>query len=96
MIGVEFPLSEHSTLSRHLNEVEVDLPALPFKGPIHPVINSSGFKVLGEGEWKVWRHGAGKRRPWLNLQIGVDAAAGQIQAALAKGTEWGIYQRLLG
>ena len=35
-------------------------------------IDSTGLKVYGEGEWKVRKHGAGKRRTWMKLHIGTD------------------------
>jgi transposase len=67
----------------------VDLTVTPAKGPIHVVLDASGFKVYGEGEWKVRQHGVGQRRTWMKLHIGVDEATGQIVAALSTGTEWG-------
>lgn len=36
------------------------------------VIDSSGIKVYGEGEWKVKKHGPGKRRKWKKIHIGID------------------------
>jgi len=47
------------------------------------VVDSSGFKVYGEGEWKVRQHGWSKRRTWRKLHLGVDEASGQIVAATA-------------
>ena len=47
--------------------------ALPDK-PRHLVLDSSGFKVYGEGEWKVRIHGKAKRRRWLKLHLGLDEA----------------------
>lgn len=37
-------------------------------------IDSTGLKVYGEGEWKVRKHGASKRRTWMKLHIGTDVA----------------------
>ena len=49
------------------------LPKLPSrKAPIHLVVDSSGLKVFGEGEWKVRTHGYSKRRTWRKLHLGVD------------------------
>ena len=59
------------------------LGALPRSGPLHVVIDSSGFKVYGEGEWKVRLHGWSKRRTWRKLHLGVDEATGEILAAVA-------------
>jgi hypothetical protein len=48
----------------------------------HLVIDSSGLKVYGEGEWKVRVHGADKRRTWRKLHISMDAETYQVTAAL--------------
>ena len=56
---------------------------MPSSGPVHLVLDSSGFKVYGEGEWKVRQHGWSKRRTWRKLQLGVDEATGEIVAAVA-------------
>ncbi|WP_321146018.1 IS5 family transposase [Aeromonas veronii] len=45
------------------------------------VINSTGLKVFGEGEWKVRKHGAEKRRVWRKLHLAVDPATHDIVAA---------------
>lgn len=37
------------------------------------VIDGSGVKVYGEGEWKVKKHGPGRRRKWKKIHIGIDA-----------------------
>jgi hypothetical protein len=47
------------------------------------VLDSSGFKVYGEGEWKVRQHGWSKRRTWRKLHLAVDEATGGIMAAVA-------------
>jgi len=52
------------------------------KGPIHAVLDSTGLKVYGEGEWKVRQHGYSKRRTWRKLHLGVDEATGEIEAEL--------------
>jgi hypothetical protein len=81
--GVELPVPSYSTLSRRAADLPVALGALPRSGPLHLVIDSSGFKVYGEGEWKVRQHGWRKRRTWRKLHIGVDEATGEIVAAVA-------------
>lgn len=39
----------------------------------HIILDSTGLKVYGEGEWKVRTHGKSKRRTWRKLHIGIDA-----------------------
>lgn len=89
LMGLDLPVPDHSTLSRRMKSLGVDLAIQRTDGPVHLVIDSSGFKVFGEGEWKVRQHGKSKRRQWMKLHIGVDEASGQILAALSTGTECG-------
>lgn len=48
---------------------------------LHIVMDSTGLKVYGEGEWKVRQHGYGKHRTWRKIHIAVDPDTGMIQAA---------------
>ncbi len=53
----------------------------PVKGHIRGlVIDSTGLKVFGEGEWKVRKHGAEKRRVWRKLHLAIDPATRDIVA----------------
>lgn len=45
-------------------------------------MDSTGWKIYGEGEWKVRQHGISKRRTWRKLHVGVNPEDGEIQAAL--------------
>ena len=62
----------YSTLSRR--QASLDIPIYESKGtePIHLVIDSSGIKIYGEGEWKMRLYGKEKRRTWRKLHIAVD------------------------
>ena len=53
---------------------------MPVGSCIHIVVDSTGLKVLGEGEWKVRKHGVSKRRTWRKLHLGVDEETGIIHA----------------
>lgn len=58
------------------------VPVIPKSGPVHLVVDSTGVKVYGEGEWKTRQHGASKRRTWRKLHLGVDESTGEILAAV--------------
>ncbi|RUR75949.1 transposase [Chlorogloeopsis fritschii PCC 9212] len=58
------------------------MPVIPKQKAIHVVVDSTGVKVYGEGEWKVRTHGAGKRRTWRKLHLGVDEGTLEIVAAV--------------
>lgn len=81
LMHLELPVPDHSTVSRRLAEIEVGLPVKSASQPRHLVIDSTGVKVFGEGEWKVRTHGASKRRTWRKLHLCVDAATHEIIVA---------------
>lgn len=73
------PVPHYSTLSRRAAGLDIPVPARG-PGPVHLVIDSTGLKVFGEGEWKVRQHGFSKRRLWRKLHLAVDEATGEILA----------------
>ena len=83
---VELPSAHYSTLSRRAHSLSLSLSTSQKKIK-HLVIDSSGLKVYGEGEWKVRTHGADKRRTWRKLHISMDASTHQITAALITDKE---------
>jgi len=72
---------DHSTLCRRGKTLSVELPHIRNGARIDLVVDASGLKICGEGEWKVKVHGTGKRRTWRKLHIGLDAETGEIVAA---------------
>ncbi|QRR06800.1 IS5 family transposase [Burkholderia sp. MS455] len=76
------PVPNYTTLSRRAQTHEVQLPVIGDGEPIHLVVDSTGMKVYGEGEWKVRQHGYSKRRTWRKVHLGLDANTGQVRAAL--------------
>jgi len=79
LMGVELPVPDYTTLSRRARNLGVSLPVQSSE-PIHLVLDSTGLKIYGEGEWKVRQYGYTKRRTWRKLHLGVDEARGEIQA----------------
>ena len=50
--------------------------------PIHLVVDSTGLKIFGEGEWLAQKHNTkGIRRRWRKLHLGLDLASGAIVCA---------------
>ncbi|MGQ0605128.1 MAG: IS5 family transposase, partial [Anaerolineales bacterium] len=96
LLGLDLDVPDHSTLSRRGQTVRVRLPRQA-TGPLHAVLDSSGLKVYGEGEWKVRQHDYSKRRTlrqaqgrlWRKIHLAVDADASEIEAALL--TEAGVH-----
>ena len=81
LMGLGLPVPDYSTLSRRAKALRITLPKRA-EGPLHLVLDSTGLKVYGEGEWKVRKHGYSKRRTWLKLHLAVDPQTHEIQAAV--------------
>lgn len=83
LMNVDLEAPDYSTLSRRRATLDVVIPSYKTNGPVHLVVDSTGLKVYGEGEWKVRQHGWSKRRTWRKLHLGVNEATGEILAAMA-------------
>jgi IS5 family transposase len=75
------PVPDYSTLCRRQKTLAVALTRPTPHEPIHLVVDSTGCKIYGEGEWKVRQHGVSKRRTWRKFHVGVDEATSEIVAA---------------
>ena len=80
LMGLAVRVPDHTTLSRRQADLAVAMPTQPKDQPLHLVVDATGLKVYGEGEWKVRQHGWNKRRTWRKLHLGVDEATGEIVA----------------
>jgi hypothetical protein len=81
LMHVDLSVPDHTTISRRLQRLEVTLPVVPTEGSRHVVVDSTGIKVYGEGEWKTRQHGISRRRTWRKLHLAVDEATGEILTA---------------
>ncbi len=80
LLGLDLAVPDHSTLSRRAETLEV--PRLQSRtGPIHLLVDSTGLRLCGPGEWLIEKHGTRRRRSWRKLHIGVNAETGQILAS---------------
>jgi Transposase DDE domain len=86
LLGLELRVPDHSTLSRRAEGLSVPRPH-PGTGPLHLLVDSTGLKLGGPGEWLVEKHGARRRRAWRKLHLGVDAETGRIEAVELTGHE---------
>jgi IS5 family transposase len=75
-------IPDYSTLSRRRARLEMGLAHTRKNEALHMVVDSTGVKVYGEGEWKVRQHGYTRRRTWRKVHVGVDEASGEIVAAV--------------
>jgi Transposase DDE domain len=81
LMGLDLAVPDYSTLCRRAETVQITLPKVA-DGPLHLVIDSTGLKVYGEGEWKVRRHGYSKRRTWIKLHLAIDPESHEVRAAM--------------
>src|SRR5215218_7953990 len=84
LLGLELAVPDHSTLSRRAETLEVPRPR-PTGEPLHLLVDSTGLRLSGPGEWLLEKHGTKKRRAWRKLHLGVDAGTGRIEAVELTG-----------
>ena len=87
LLGLDLAVPDHSTLSRRAKTLEVPPPRRAAAGALHLLVDSTGLKLGGAGEWLVEKHGTSRRRSWRKLHIGVDADSGEIVAVEVTGTD---------
>ena len=86
LLGLDLAVPDHSTLSRRAETLEVARPQ-PGSRPLHLLVDSTGLKLCGAGEWLAEKHGTRTRRAWRKLHIGTDADTGRIVAAALTGCD---------
>jgi IS5 family transposase len=89
LLHLDLPCPDYTTLSRRQTHLSVDLGVRKTDEPIHLLVDSTGIKVAGEGEWKTRQWKAEYRRTWIKLHIGLDARSGQIVAAVVTDSSGG-------
>jgi len=77
---LDWPAPDFSTVSRRQKRLQVVIPYCGKKDVLHLLVDSTGVKMLGEGEWKTKKHGAEYRRRWRKVHLGVDAETMEIRA----------------
>jgi hypothetical protein len=83
LLNVDLEVPHYSTLCRRRQTLEVSLPVQAKHKSLHLVVDSTGLKVYGEGEWKVRQHGWSKHRTWRKVHLGVNEASGELLAVVA-------------
>ncbi len=73
LMGPQLAAPDHTTLSRRGSRLEVALRRRVPVGPIHLIVDSTGLKIMGQGQWAAAKHGAKGIRAWRKLHVGVDA-----------------------
>ena len=83
LMGLDIRVPDYSTLSRRANGLSIaQVMRQAGSVPVHLVVDSTGLKIFGEGEWLAQKHKTkGIRRRWRKLHLGLDLLSGTIACA---------------
>jgi hypothetical protein len=82
LLGLALSVPDHTTLSRRAETLEVPRPRSGSEAePVHLLVDSTGLKLCGPGQWLIEKHGTRRRRSWKMLHLGMDADTGRIVAS---------------
>ena len=70
LLRLDLPVPDYSTLSRRQSSLATSLTVSPTSRPRHVVVDATGLRVYGSGEWHVRKHRHGRRRAWRKLHLG--------------------------
>ena len=85
--AIQFCLTIKNLFSLALRQAVGFVESLLKLSGLHLLVDSTGIKFLGEGEWKCKKHGAERRRQWRKLHIGIDAQTLQIRTICVTSNE---------
>jgi len=80
LVGLDWSVPDFSTLCRRPKTLNVSLPYRGGTGPLNLLIDSTGIKAEGEGEWNARKHGGPTRRIWRKIHIGIDEETLEVRA----------------
>ena len=81
LLGLDLAVPDHTTLSRRAERLRVPQPRCGREQPVHLLVDSTGLRLCGPGEWLVEKHGTRRRRAWKKLHLATDADTGRIVAS---------------
>jgi hypothetical protein len=86
-MAVDLEAPDHTTLSRRSSQhLNIGLHCFRAKEPLHLIVDSTGFSIVGEGEWGAVRHGGKGKRGWKKLHLGVDGTGVIVAQVLTDGS----------
>jgi hypothetical protein len=80
LLGLDLAVPDHSTLSRRAETLAVARPRCGGE-PVHLLVDSTGLRLCGPGDWLEETHGTKRRRAWRVLHLATDADTGRIVAS---------------
>lgn len=80
LVGLDWAVPDFSTLCRRQKTLNVSLPYRGSSGPLNLLIDSTGIKAEGKGEWNARKHGDPRCRIWRKIHIGIDEETLEVRA----------------
>jgi len=80
LAGLDWPVPDHSTLCRRQKTLALHIPYRRADGPLNCLVDSTGIKFLGDGEWHARKYGPSCRRQWRKVHLAMDTATPDIRA----------------
>jgi IS5 family transposase len=80
LMQLDLPIPGYTALCKRAHALDIFLTLKKKSGKIDVIVDSTGLKVFGEGEWKMRTHGKSKRRTWRKLHLLIDAETQEIVA----------------
>ena len=77
LCGLDWVAPDYSTLCRRQKHIDIAISYQEYRDGLYLLVDSTGLKFLGEGEWK---HQPEYRRQWRKLRISIEAKTMQIRA----------------
>ncbi len=87
LLQIDLAIPDFTSLQKRAAKLGIDIDVTKYRGKIDLVVDSTGLKVYGEGEWKVKKHGWAKHRTWRKLHLMIDPVTHQIIAELLTGND---------
>jgi Transposase DDE domain len=80
MANLDWAVADDTTLCRRQKTLAVQIPYRRADGPLNLLVDSTGIKFLGDGEWQARKHGPQGRRQWRKVHLAMDTAMSDIRA----------------
>jgi len=80
LANLDWAVPDYSTLCRRQKTLAVQIPYRRADGPLNLLVDSTGIKFLGDGEWQARKHGVQGRRQWRKVHLAMDTATSDIRA----------------
>ena len=81
LLGLAIPIPDYTTLSRRGGGLRVLPEVMSRDEPLHILVDSTGLKICGEGEWLHQKQGIRPRRSWRKLHLALNADSKEIVAS---------------